>query len=325
MKFVYVLVSSENDYYTEEALISMFSLKKYNPNSTIVTITDEETYKRITEKKPEISQYINEFIIPILPPNLSNIQKSRFLKTSIRKHIKGSFLYIDNDTIITSDLKDLDEFDYDLGAVLNMHRKEWESKNPHSMVLYYNKHCRKDLLEEYPITQYFNGGIIFSKDTPLSHDFFNLWHKLWLDESINLGFHKDQITMWKANFILGDVIKELEPEYNCQIIYPIYAFPYLKNCKILHYFSSSKQASHIKLKNKYFLEKIRNKGITDEIKLYLDNFTIEFISGLLILMDDDRRYYNTPASLIAKKISKKIPFINSFLQKSLNLYGTLFK
>lgn len=324
MKFVYVLVSSDNDYLLEQTIVSMYSLRKYNPNSTIIIFTDEETHKRIIEKKSEITEYINEFIIPMLPPYLSNIQKSRFLKTSIRKYIKGSFLYIDIDTIITSNLKDLDKFDYDLGAVLSMHRIDWSVETLHSMVFDYNKYCKKNLLSEYPISHYFNGGVIFSKDTPVSHNFFNLWHKLWFEESINLGFHKDQISMWKANYILGHVIEELEPEYNCQIVYPNYAFPYLKNCKILHYFSSSKQGSHIKLKNKDFLEKIRTSGVTDEVKLYLDNFTTEFISGLMILMDDDLRFFHTPASLIARKISMKIPFINSLLQKSLNLYGKLF-
>ena len=46
-KMVYVLVSNDKDYYLEQAYVSMFSLKKYNPKAQIYVVADQEDRKSV--------------------------------------------------------------------------------------------------------------------------------------------------------------------------------------------------------------------------------------------------------------------------------------
>ena len=42
-KIIYVLVSNENDCYLEQALVSIYSLRLYNPDANLLLLVDEET------------------------------------------------------------------------------------------------------------------------------------------------------------------------------------------------------------------------------------------------------------------------------------------
>jgi len=41
-KIIYVLVSNENDCYLEQALVSIYSLRLYNPDANLLLLVDEE-------------------------------------------------------------------------------------------------------------------------------------------------------------------------------------------------------------------------------------------------------------------------------------------
>ena len=315
MKFVYVIVSSENDYYVEESLVSMHSLKMYNPKAKITAVIDKETFDNLKEGRERIKTYIDEVIIPEIPDGLSGTQKSRYLKTSLRPLVKGDFLYIDNDTVIKGDLSGLDKIEFDIGAVFNMHRNDWSIENPHSMIKFYYTKAKKNITTELKITKYYNGGIIFSKDTDLSLKFFNKWHELWWSDSKNLNFHKDQPALWEANYQLGNILSNLDDIYNCQIVYPKYALQYLSEAKILHYFSSVPIARHMKIKQKMYLKTIREKGITQEIVKDIINFEKEFITGIKIIMDEDLRDYDKPVTIMGRRMSNTFPSLNKPLSK----------
>ena len=303
MKFVYVLVSSGKDYIAEQTLVSIHSLRMYNPNAHVVLISDKDTYAGLTGNRGRINQYVDEFITPELPEGLNVTQKSRFLKTSLRKYIKGDLLYIDNDTVITGSLKELEALPYDMAAVLNQHREDWGEKNPHSMIRSYQETTGNSIEGEVRIDDYFNGGIIFAKDTQPAHDFFSKWHELWWNSSIKFGFHKDQPDMWKANKLMGNVIQKLDGKYNCQAIYPVYALPYLKEANIFHYFSSARYANHIKFKNINYLKGIRKTGITNETEEYIRNIKKHYEAGLKALTTQEREVYDSTVVMVARKMS----------------------
>lgn len=44
-KIIYVLVSNENDCYLEQALVSIYSLRLYNPDANLLLLVDEENPK----------------------------------------------------------------------------------------------------------------------------------------------------------------------------------------------------------------------------------------------------------------------------------------
>ena len=46
-KIIYVLVSNENDCYLEQALVSIYSLRLYNPDANLLLLVDEETSRTL--------------------------------------------------------------------------------------------------------------------------------------------------------------------------------------------------------------------------------------------------------------------------------------
>lgn len=61
MKFVYVLISDEKDYYTEQCLVSIHSLRLNNPKAHIVVITDKYTLSTLDGNRGRIKDNIDEF------------------------------------------------------------------------------------------------------------------------------------------------------------------------------------------------------------------------------------------------------------------------
>lgn len=59
-KIAYVLVSDESDTYLEQTIISLYSLRLYNPNVTVVLVVDDITDLTIKGKRCKILEYISE-------------------------------------------------------------------------------------------------------------------------------------------------------------------------------------------------------------------------------------------------------------------------
>lgn len=121
MKYVYVLTSTEKDFYYEQCLLSVFSLKNYVKNAEIWILTDNKTNDSLIGKRSEIKKYTKEIISVYFEDFVENIERSRILKTTIPEHIKGNFLFIDCDTIISGDVSKIENCKYDLAATLDGH------------------------------------------------------------------------------------------------------------------------------------------------------------------------------------------------------------
>ncbi|MCH5240194.1 MAG: hypothetical protein J1F38_08215 [Muribaculaceae bacterium] len=322
MKFVYVLASSDDDFYVEEALLSMYTLKKHNINAEIILVSDSLTITSLNGKRALIKKFINEYVIINPPTEFSFLQKSRFIKTNLREYIKGTFLYIDNDTLITGNLEEIENLTCEVGAVLNRHKENWKEFRYHPMMLDYKHATGINPEEQNKFSAYYNGGIIYSRDTPGAHKFFQTWHNLWLKSSVEFGFHKDQPDMWYANYLCDNVIMPISGTYNFQAIYPEYCLKYLLNCKIFHYFSSAPIGDYIRLKDKEFKSYVKENGIDEYVQEYLDNFVAEYISGLKILVDKDLELFNSPMSVFGRKMSKRFPSSNKIIER---LFGKRVK
>ena len=122
MRVVYVLVSSEKDFYLEQAILSMHSLKKYNPLAEICLLTEKNTVDTFCDGRKRILKYIDHLYSIDIPSEFTSVQKSRFIKTSLRKWIEGDFMFIDTDTIICQDLSEVQTITSDISAVLDLHQ-----------------------------------------------------------------------------------------------------------------------------------------------------------------------------------------------------------
>lgn len=121
MKYVYVLTASAADTYYEQFLLSIASLRLYNPNASVIVLTDKNTGNYLSGIHGGYKKYASEIKVIDVPGEFSQKESSRWIKTSIHNHVSGSFLFIDCDTIITGRL----DADFDpsikIGAVLDTH------------------------------------------------------------------------------------------------------------------------------------------------------------------------------------------------------------
>lgn len=310
-KAVYVVTSSDKDYFLEQLILSVHSLKLWNPSMSITLVTDNETAKTFTEKRKQIFEYITDLITEEIPSDFNKMQRSRYLKTSLRRIVKGDFLYIDTDTIITGDLSEVDSFQFDLGAVLDRHMiisNHTGKKN----ILKYAKMLDWAIPED---NKYFNGGIMYAKDSKMSHNFYSKWHELWISGIKQFDMSIDQPSLAKANAILGYPIIEMDGTYNCQIIENGLSF--LHEAKIIHYFASNigKWDCPYIFRDNSIYEIIKTKGITAEIDQLVRRAKSAFNPKTLILAGNMCDSYFTTINGLARRIFIKFPWISNMLDK----------
>ena len=297
MKFVYVITSSERDNYLEQALLSMHSLKLHNPDAHIALVTDEATVGTLDGVRATIRQYVDEMIAVAPPEEYDAKQRSRYLKTTLRRRVEGDFLYIDTDTIITAPLTGLENMDHDIYATLNAHIPD--SYKNSLIVEKYSAITQ----QEFSLTQpYYNGGVFLVKDTPAAHKFFDDWHEIWSRERAQFGVSRDQMALAKANELNGGIVKELPPYYNCQIIMD-YGWNYFADAKIIHYYAESPEPFYL-FKEPSTYEKIKKEGITPEISDMVRFAKQRYLLSGHFLKGEEFDSYNLAMSVLGRKIAR---------------------
>jgi len=261
MKYLYVLTSDSSDYYMEQAMLSIVSLRNKMPNALVTLLVDTSTEANLIGKRSGICSLVDELVSVKIDDRFNKKARSRWLKTSMRQHIKGNFLYVDGDTIITEELSALSEMNIDLGAILDKHSYLSDIKK-YSLGYRWLENVYKRL-EFVSINSdtHFNGGVLLCRDCDLGHKFFEEWHRLWL-LCFEKGILTDQQSFNEANYNLGNIIIELAGKWNCQII----AYGGVKNlhdAKIIHYFSSASDKNPYIFSNQEIYKKIRDIGFID--------------------------------------------------------------
>ncbi|MDR2685023.1 MAG: hypothetical protein LBB53_06545, partial [Prevotellaceae bacterium] len=171
MKYLYVLSSTAADTYYEQFLLSATSLRMKMPNVYIALLTDDKTAKTLTGKRSAFRDLINEIKVVKIPQDKNMHYRSRFLKTTMRQHITGDFLYIDCDTIVCRDLSEIEKTQADIAAVLDFHTTadEFEQR----IYQWYENIYKKLKFESYTkLNKLFNGGLMYVRDTEFTHRFF---------------------------------------------------------------------------------------------------------------------------------------------------------
>ena len=321
LKYVYVLVSSGRDYYTEQALMSMHSLRMHNPHCHIVLALDPLTMDSIDERDSPIRDYVSELAVIETPEGFTPLQRSRFVKTSVRQHVSGDFLYLDCDTVITGSLKGLEDISCDVAAAAYRHIRNRPDGSIPRILRDYHSLVGVDA-ESLDYSFFCNGGVILCKDNETGHRLYELWHYLWQEGSVKYGYHSDQSSLWRANAELGGVISELDGSYNCQMIYPQSSLEYSGGCIIFHYHAAAYNLNRaIPFKSPVFLEKIRRNGITAEAEDAMRNVMDNYLGNLLVLGGEDLKVYNSPAVLLGRKLSRDYAWTNKAARLICRLFG----
>lgn len=241
-KLVYVLTCAPEANYIEQALMSIWTARHWNPKAHIVLITDNLTDQLFVGKRAEILNYISEKIVMSFEDDsLSMAYRSRWLKTSVRQLIEGDFLFIDCDTIVCKSLADVDSFDCEIGAVPDAMLPVAEFCS--SLLEKDARRCADLGLDLSKEDYYFCSGVIYVKDTPIAHQLYELWHTYW-KQSFAMQMLADQPGLCKADVECNHVIKRIPDTFDVIV----YTHNHLyRNPHILH-FASYRSASYLNSK-----------------------------------------------------------------------------
>lgn len=285
-KIVYVLVSSENDYFYEQTMISVTSLRLHNLGSKVTLVVDDRTDATLVGKRSELLTYIDERIVIPMDDILPNKERSRRLKTSLRELIKGDYLYIDSDTVICDSLEEIDNFEFPIGMV-------WDGNQPFDKTRSYVVVQRAskfghDVSEE---TDYYNGGVMYVKDCPESHSFCRVWHEEYL-KSESVGVVYDQPALMATNMIHEHLIHTISGVYNCQLFMGgVAEFAY---AKILHVFNAFGYVNCFRFSSTAFMQKVKVLGHVPFEEVKNLRHPKHFMEGDIVLLhDEDVAFYRS--------------------------------
>ena len=310
MQYLYTLTSTPDDNYYEQFLLSITSLKIQMPDAEIVLLCDTKTKETLTDKRKEYKNFVLKTITADSPPDYSQIEISRWIKTSMRRLVEGDFLFIDCDTVITDDLSSVVKENKIFAACLDKHT-------------YIKKHSKSDFIiqndkklgfSSYLSDKHFNSGVIFCADKPETHKIFNRWHELWLF-SKRKNILRDQPAFNMAIHENISFFSELDGTWNCQIAFN--GLPYLSDSKIIHYFSTDlvfNESPFIPANIEIF-KNIKNSGsIPDNVLKLIKNSRSAFSSESQIIAGKEILFVvNSSLFQLIYLLKIKLPFLFNFL------------
>ncbi len=293
MKYVYVLTSTPNDLYYEQALMSAYSLRNKMPDAEIVFLVDNKTKDSFTQenKRAALQKYASQIISVDFADDVPNVDRSRLIKTSIPEYVDESFLYIDCDTIICDDLTEIEKVDAVTGGVLDGHC----FLDEHIHKKYFLERDKKLGFNGTKAAGYnINGGLVLGKagteeEKKQTRELFKKWNELWKYSAYEKHDKHDQSALNEANYQTGLKMKLLDGKWNCQPSHG--GLAYLKDAKIIHYYSSEFSGKnyipYYKLADKEILKKIKEAGdIPEDIREMIKEPKFQF--NKVHLINDQR-------------------------------------
>ena len=284
LKIVYDVISSERDDYFEQAWVSMSSLRHFNPKVHVVLLTDEQTAQTIEKTyRKKAKQLIDDIVVVPFDKQYSNKEKSRWIKTSMRRLVKGDFLFIDADTIVAGALDEsyFDSFPNFIGAVHDYNcSSQIVCHSEIFKIMYVNRLKSIYGIDYKKETDVYNSGVLFVKDVPEAYVLFDAWHKNWLIAN-EKGECLDQLPLVKTCQDMGNPIHSMSGIYNCQVKFSI---QYLHKAVILHTFSHQQDSSLSPILGVYLYDEIkRSQGLDDKVKNIILNAKDTFVSPCFLV------------------------------------------
>lgn len=302
-KIVFTALGGAKDTYVCQAILATCSARKFNPGALIILVVDLQTADYVKLQFPSFHKYISELLVVDVPAEFSNMQRSRYIKTTLRRHIDGDYLYIDTDTIVCSDLSVIDQNDSTIAAVIDRH-------TPIQSQLYKAKIAQQlqyqGLVLDDLHGKYFNSGVMFVKDCPEAHHFYSLWYKYW-DASRKEGRNIDQPPLAKSNVECNYIIRELDGTWNCQLHDNF--LRYLTDAKILHYFATANESPYSLYDNTLYRKIAENRDIPEDVRISLDKPKDLFVIPHQIVFQEDIQFIHSNLFLLFKYQKRIFSFI----------------
>lgn len=273
-KVVYVVASLDDDVYMEQAIVSAWSARHYNPGCRIEMVCDQDTAATLDAGvRAAYKSLFDRIHVREFRSEQSMMERSRWMKTCLRQIIEGDYLYLDTDTVVCADLSYVDDFSFDIGMVLDCNCEFRQSLVSEWVVPAMQKMYGMDVSEE---TMYFNSGVAFVRDCQMTRDFYRAWNEMWIYSMRRFRMIKDQQPLMKTNIDKGYVIKELPGYMNCQVAESI---QYLHTAHVVHFLNAlyGKSDGLSPLYHDLFVE-VKANGLTDDVKQLVLNCKSSFVS-----------------------------------------------
>jgi len=145
----------------------------------------------ITQGGHPLQEIASEIITCRTETSEANVN-SRYIKTVLRNLIQGDYLYLDNDTIAVRPL----DRDWPRGADLAMAR-DWNKSGVTAGARSWMTKLRAEFGWKFFPDRYYNGGVMYVRETAAAHAFFGEWHRLWR-QGLLLGIWQDQPSLNSA-------------------------------------------------------------------------------------------------------------------------------
>ena len=309
---VYVLISSEQDYFLEEFWVSLFSLRQFHPKDKVMVVTDEPTSHRIDDRQ-ELKEMISEVIIVPLPDEYNGRLRSRTLKTTVRNIIDGDFLTIDTDTVICKPLDEVDSLSIkNIGMVPEMHGP---FKNHITYKFITNELKRIYGTDVSDAPYWFNSGCMLVRDNEFTREFFKKWNEEWKVATFQKNASSDQRPLLKVDHDYGYVIECLPDTFNCQVALSI---QYFHEAKILHFWHMKNDfyfdLDYSPFANKYVYKQVRqNKSITPEVASLIKDCKNTFNSPSMVVGRNDLEFLMSAFNTILGKAYRESKLMHSLL------------
>lgn len=260
LSVVFVLSCGGSGYYPEQCLLSLHTLRKFNPDLPAHVLIDCMTHDCLKGNRLDaLASYAEILKIDVPPEFNTDTLRSRYLKTSIRNRISGDFIFLDCDTIVCRPFSLTDFNDVAIGMVADL--------NAPLLLTDENtiRKCQNAGFPDFSGLPYFNSGFFFVKDVPIAYRLFEFWHQLWCN-SVQNGCSFDQPALCEANRQLGFPIKEVSGTWNCQIHFKE-SRRFLNNASVLHYFAGG--TVQPPMQEEALFKRVRASGIDSDVDFIL--------------------------------------------------------
>lgn len=325
----YVLTDSESMRIYSEFIVSVESLMLNGKPDSVALFTDQYTVEAIGDVLLKEMNARNVRMITVdVPACFSQKERSRYIKTNLRKHITGDILFVDTDTVIVRKLpKVISSNDIAMVTEFHLPRKDL---TPAGFLQWDLEQYEKCNLQVDLSSHYYNSGVMWIKDNSKTLEFFAKWHEWWLITK-ERGVTNDQMSLNYVNSYVYPLISPLSDFYNVQLVQARgQSLPvrFLGEAVIFHYFHH--------LESPYILSKPeqRAKGVDNqEIQRLLRNPYEAFIPGKLVPYDEKiEEMYKSSSFLWLKSLYLNHPNRFLLLEKTLrkgrelkNRYGFIFR
>jgi hypothetical protein len=207
----FVLTSDGRDVHADMTQIAAQFARRTNRGISISVLCDEESRQCLDRQRHPLLNHIDR-LIPVWSPPGPAAFRNRYVKTQMRRHLQGPFLYLDGDTLVLDRLDEIFSCRAACAGVANHNGPT----NP-CQIFKDEEAVFHQLGWPIPHNYYINGGVLFLGDDKESYSFCETWHSKWLMASKRTGTHFDQPSLNSAvnesapNFLL------LNHRYNAQV------------------------------------------------------------------------------------------------------------